>query len=55
MKDYLNGYIDSTGRVLLLKPQTQSIVVFELWSRDPNQSAYDLQDLVLLVEVHPLS
>lgn len=55
VKDYLNGYIDSTGRVLLPKPQTQSIVVFELWSRDPNQSAYDLQDLVLLVEVNPLS
>jgi type II secretory pathway pseudopilin PulG len=55
VKDYLDGYIDNTGRVNLPKPESQSVVVFELWSRDPNQSAYDLQDLVLLVEINPLS
>jgi hypothetical protein len=54
VKSYLQDYIDSTGRVVRLpNPQFQSIILFEMGTTDTTNTAYDLQDLVLLVTINP--
>jgi hypothetical protein len=54
VKSYLQDYIDSTGKVVRLpNPQFQSVILFELGETDTTDTAYDLQDLVLLVTVNP--
>jgi hypothetical protein len=53
VKGYLSNYINNAGMVHLPNPQYQSIIVFELGATNTNSSAFDLQDLVLLVTVIP--
>ncbi len=53
VKSYLTNYIDSSGQINLPDPQHQSVILFELGTTDTTTSAFDLQDLVLLVTVIP--
>jgi hypothetical protein len=52
-KDIVGSYIDSSNKINLPHPTTQYIVLFELGATDINSTAFDIQDLVLLVTVTP--
>jgi hypothetical protein len=53
VKDYLRSYLDAEGKIQLPNPEQQVIILFELWSTDTSQSAFDMQDLVLLATFTP--
>jgi type II secretory pathway component PulJ len=53
VKDYLKSYIDTDGKITLPDPEKQVIVLFELWSTNTSESAFDMQDLVLLATFEP--
>lgn len=46
IKSALSAYIDSTGKIKI--GPMDVIFLFELWGPDPNQSYFDMQDLVVL-------
>jgi Tfp pilus assembly protein FimT len=52
-KDIVGSYIDSSNKINLPHPTTQYIVLFELGATDITSTAFDIQDLVLLVTVTP--
>lgn len=54
IEDYVKNYIDSNGKIFLPEPQRQAIVIHELGVTDSSSSAFDMQDLVVLVTVNPL-
>jgi hypothetical protein len=54
VKGTVAAYLDSTGtKIQLPNPTYQYIILYELGVTDPTSSAFDQQDLVLLVTVTP--
>ncbi len=51
VKGFMSSYVDSSDKVKLPSPGTQYIILFELGATDPTSSAFDQQDLVILVTV----
>ncbi len=51
--DFLEYYIDSESGTVTLA-DNQVIYLFELWTTDPSDPAYDFQDLVALVSLFPV-
>lgn len=49
-KAMLTSYLNAAGNTIVLKPN-QVIYLFELGVTDPKSSAFDMQDLVVLVEL----
>ena len=51
VEDFVSDYIGDDGTVVL--DENQSIYLFELGSTNPSSSAFDRQDLVVLVTMTP--